>query len=562
MTDQTRKRKFGLPPHGKFGQKLTLTFLLISLLPLLGYAALGLRDLRQVSLRSAENELDRIVKMVTLACEAQEALDRMRQQTTRVIDAATGASPAWQEGDRFLTLRELIRNIQIGETGYAYVLDSKGEFQVHPTLEKQNLFKLDTVVPELREIRDRAIGMQLGDVKTLRYLWPDAKGKLQRKTAKFGYFKPYDWIIVIATFENEILAPYYADLRFLVIFLLFTVLAVSVLALVMSRYMMRPISQLTRATAALADGDFSVKLPPPSDDEIGMMAKSFSVMVERLGEARESLLDWSRTLEQKVMERTDALEKAHDSMLISEKMASLGKLSAMVAHELNNPLSGVLSYIKLTMKLLRREEQPPSQAEKINQYLDLSAGEVKRCGEIVKNLLMFSKSSFGEFKLDSVSPLIDKSIALIKHTADMKSVELTKQIAVPGDDKIYCDSSGLQQMLMALMINALDAMPSGGKLTIWADFGRADEIVLKVGDTGKGIHESVLPRIFEPFFSVKDSKKNIGMGLSVVYGIIQSHAGAVEVESEVGAGTTFIITLPRRKAEEGAGDVEPPGTFE
>jgi len=548
MNEKRRKGLFHLPPLGRFGQKLAIMFLLVSLVPLLGYAMWSLRDLRQVSLRNAERELERIIKMLNLACEAQEALDRIKSEAGTATDATTGASPAWQEGDQFLTLRGLIRNVKIATNGYCYVLDSKGVFQIHPLLEKENLFEMETQIPELLAIRDVAVKLQTGEVATLRYPWPDDSGRMKRKIAKFGYFRPYDWIVVVATFQDEILAPFYADLRVLVIVLLFTAVAVTLLALAMSRYLIRPISQLTRATTAIAQGDFSVKLPTATGDEIGAMATAFAVMVERLSDARVSLLEWSRTLERKVLERTEELEKAHESVLISEKMASLGKLSAMVAHELNNPLSGVLSYLKLSLKLMGRADSPPETNEKIMQYLDLSASEVKRCGEIVKNLLMFSKSSFGEFRRDRLGAIIDKSIALIKHSAEMKNVTLGKDIAVPGDDEMYCDGSGIQQMLVALMVNALDAMPKGGQLTIWADFGSAERVVLKVIDTGQGIPENVLPRIFEPFFSFKESKKNIGMGLSVVYGIVQSHQGMVKVESVVGEGTTFIITLPRDKA--------------
>jgi two-component system NtrC family sensor kinase len=276
-------------------------------------------------------------------------------------------------------------------------------------------------------------------------------------------------------------------------------------------------------------------------------------MVQRVSEARADLLKWSHTLEEKVMERTEALEKAHERMLMHEKMASLGKLSAMVAHEINNPLSGVLSYLKLTSKLLGREATPPANADKINQYLDLSANEIKRCGDIVKNLLMFSKQSFGEFKWDNLNLIIDKSIALIKHSADMKNVAILKELDAAGSDRLYCDSSGVQQMLVALMVNALDAMDGkGGHLTVRTHYQSPTEITVQVIDTGKGIPEEILPHIFEPFFSFKESKKSIGMGLSVVYGIVQSHQGTIQVRSKVGEGTTFTITLAREKTIEPA----------
>lgn len=548
MGEKEPKTQSHFPSLGLFGRKLLLMFLAIALAPLVGYGFISLQNLRQFNLRSAEHELDGIVKMITLLCEAQEALDRIGKQGGAEVDQATGASPAWQTGDRFLTLRELIRGIRVGRTGYCYVLDSSGTFQVHPQLERQNLFAINMIGgEELKRIRQDAIHLAPGEVKTIHYPWPVESGKLKTKLAKVGYFKPYDWIIIVALFEDEALTPFYTDIKFLLGFLLLTLVVTVILALLVSRYLMRPIAQLTRASTALAHGDFGVQLPPAGNDEIGAMAQSFGVMTRRLGEAHADLVEWSRTLEQKVLERTEELEKAHDRVLMQEKMASLGKLSAMVAHEINNPLSGVLSYLKLTMKLLGREALPPPSSEKLNQYLELSAGEVKRVGEIVKNLLMFSKQSFGEFKWDNLGSIVDKSIALIKHSAEMKNVDLDKESGGDGSDRLYCDSSGIQQMFVALMVNAIEAMEKGGKLRVRTDYRSETAITIQVVDTGKGIAEDILPRIFEPFFSLKESKKSIGMGLSVVYGIVQSHGGTVQVSSKLGQGTTFTIVLPRER---------------
>jgi len=547
---------------GRFGTKLTVLFLCVALVPLLGYSVVSLQNLRQSSIESAENEMESIVKTLTLLCEAQEAIDRLKPHDTPVaVDAVTRASPhAWQTGDRFLTLRELLRGIRVGNAGYCFVLDSTGTFQVHPTLEKKNIFDMDSAKQiNLRRIRDEAVTLPPGHVKSFSYPWPDeATGKMKLKLAKVGYFKPYDWIIVVSMAQDDAITPFNTSLKYLLGFLLATVVATVVLAVALSRYTIKPILQLTVATTAIAKGDFSVRLPVGSDDEIGAMAKSFGVMVRQLSEAHSALVEWSRTLEAKVAQRTMELEKAHERMLMHEKMASLGKLSAMVAHEINNPLSGVLSYLKLTAKLLGRETLPPPSAEKINQYLDLSAGEVKRCGEIVKNLLMFSKQSFGEFKNDSLNSIIEKSAALIKHSADMKTVALVKEIDPHGSDRLYCDSSGIQQMFVALMVNALDAMEKGGTLTVRTDCQSPTDITIQVADTGKGIPEDVLPHIFEPFFSFKESKRSIGMGLSVVYGIVQSHAGSINVESKVGVGTTFTIVVSRDKAKETAAAASAP----
>jgi len=311
---------------------------------------------------------------------------------------------------------------------------------------------------------------------------------------------------------------------------------------------MRPIKQLTEASTRIAHGDFSVIFPAGSGDEIGTLSDSFNVMTQKLEKAHEDLLEWSKTLEQKVEERTEELERAHERILTAEKMASLGKLSAMVAHEINNPLSGVLSYLKLSNKLLTKDSVDPENVESIVKYLDVSAAEVKRVGEIVRNLLMFAKRSFGEYSEVNLNQIFEKSIALIKHSLDVGEIALVKQFDEKGDDSVLCDPSGLQQMLIALMVNANEAMESGGTLTVRTDCGSREDVTFSISDTGKGIPDEILGQIFEPFFTTKDAQKGTGLGLSVVYGIVQAHGGRITVDSKLEEGTTFTVRLPRRPA--------------
>jgi len=543
----------------KFENKLIIMVLFLSLVPLVGYAVFSLNSFRQSSIKSAELDLEHVVKKLILLCEAQEALDRLKKGgPPEDVDSVTGASPAWKEGDEFKSLRSIIKDIVVAETGYCYVFDSSGFIVIHPYLENRNFFEMDEATSRyFVKMRDTAVNLPMGIVETIRYPWVDRdSGKTKLKLGKFGYFKPYDWIIVAASNEEEILKPYYQGRKLFYSVIFGTTLVVILLVFGVARYMMRPIKQLTEASIRIAQGDFSAELPSGSRDEIGTMARSFKIMIQRLQEAHHDLLEWSKMLEQKVEERTQALEKAHERMLISEKMASLGKLSAVVAHEINNPLSGVLNYLKLTLKLIRNDPSSVENLESIARYLELSASEVKRCGEIVRNLLTFAKRSYGEFTEEHLNGIVEKSIALIKHTLEVSEMELVKELDSSNNDLILCDVGGVQQMMVNLMVNAIEAMERGGKLTIRTDCSSGEEVRIVVSDTGKGIPESALPHLFEPFFTTKDSERGTGLGLSVVYGVVRAHGGTIDVKSKVDEGTAFTIRLPRRppdkpKAEAG-----------
>ena len=539
----------------KFENKLIVVVLILSIVPLIGYALFSLRNFKQNSIQSAERDLEQTVKSLIMMCEAQKALDEFKkaeEKGVEKLDSITGASPRWEDGGELKSLRTILKGIKVAETGYCYVFDSSGLLVIHPYLENQNILKLDENTSEVfKKIRDKALTLPIGTVQTYRYPWEDNSVSGHRiKIAKFGYFKPYDWIIVAAAYEDEILRPYYQGRKafFTVIFV--TAVFVVFLAIGMARYMMRPVKQLTGATTKIAQGDFSAHIPTGSQDEIGAMAQSFKIMVDNLKKAHEDLLEWSKTLEQKVEQRTEELKQAMDRMLVAEKMASLGKLSAMVAHEINNPLSGVLSYLKLSSKMLQGEQVSPESVKSIVNYLNLSSGEVKRVGEIVRNLLMFAKKSFGEFSEQHLNVIIDKSIALIDHSLKVNEITLVKEFG-DGNDLLICDSSGVQQMFIALIVNAIEAMEKGGKLMLKTDYSSDGDVLIKITDTGKGIPEELLPRIFEPFFTTKDATKGTGLGLSVVYGIVQAHGGNISVESKVGQGTTFTIKLSRQPPERG-----------
>ncbi|MHB8974262.1 MAG: sensor histidine kinase [Pirellulaceae bacterium] len=231
-----------------------------------------------------------------------------------------------------------------------------------------------------------------------------------------------------------------------------------------------------------------------------------------------------------------------------EKMASLGKLSATVAHELNNPLSGMLTLTRLVRRELPKQPIPEDVQDEMSRYLRLVEKECSRCGSIVQNLLLFTRRMNAETAVVDLNEVVDQSIMLVQHHVKLANIELSTQL-LDGDSKFIADGAQVQQALVALLVNAVEAMKESGRharrLSIRLE-GNADEVQIDIEDTGVGIPLEVLPHIFEPFFSTKQAESGVGLGLSVVYGIVERHGGRIDVDSHVNRGTTFHVRLPRK----------------
>lgn len=324
-----------------------------------------------------------------------------------------------------------------------------------------------------------------------------------------------------------------------------------IVAIFIRRLIHEPVERLHEGTQRIASGDLQTRIDVPGQHDLAQLADAFNGMVRDLRGAREELAEWSRTLERRVEEKTQELRQTQKRMTQVETMASLGKLSATVAHELNNPLGGILAYARLTRRELAEQTLAPDAFAQLDSYLTLIDRESVRCSEIVKNLLVFARGQSVRTKMTSINEIVENSMMLVRHHLEMHKVRLETML-LDGDPTIIADQGQIQQAVLALLMNAIEAMHGlkdrPAVLTVRVG-GDAERVEFSIQDTGVGIAPELLPHIFEPFVTTKGETSGVGLGLSVVYGVIHGHGGEITVQSTHGVGTTFTVWLPRRRGE-------------
>ena len=237
-------------------------------------------------------------------------------------------------------------------------------------------------------------------------------------------------------------------------------------------------------------------------------------------------------------------KKGEKALWRSQRLASIGRLAAEIAHEMNNPLTSVLTFSKLANNILQQEPFPTQRASELRTYISYLNSETERCANISRNLLDFSRQSEIEIRENDIHEILDKTLSILRHRAGMDEIEIHTGYAQKLP-LLSCDFKRLQQAFVNVLWNAIEAMPEGGKLTVATRFDREkDRIEIRVSDTGAGIPEEDVERIFEPFYTTKAEGKGVGLGLSVAYGIIRQHQGEIHFQSEVGEGTQVTIHLP------------------
>jgi two-component system NtrC family sensor kinase len=307
-----------------------------------------------------------------------------------------------------------------------------------------------------------------------------------------------------------------------------------------------PIQHLIAGTHAVSEMQLDKPIIIESSEELGELARSFDIMRVRLKAALEEINQFTEGLEMKIRQRTDELKVAHQKILQSDRLASLGQLSASVAHEINNPVSGVINLAMLMQRIMKEDGVPKERVEEFRKYLSQVVNETTRVGRIVQDLLAFSRRSKPFRAKIDFNSMINSTLSLLDHKLKLSAVmvELDLQPDLPT---VHCDGSQMQQVVINLIMNGAEAAQGkpNGKVIVQTKINtNKDQLIFFVSDNGDGIPEENLSKIFNPFFTTKGEGKGVGLGLAVVFGIIEAHKGDIDVKSDLNKGTTFIVTLP------------------
>ena len=314
------------------------------------------------------------------------------------------------------------------------------------------------------------------------------------------------------------------------------VVVVIALTYFITRNMIHPLEAMVKASNRIAAGDFDADVNVSSRDEIGILAGSFNKMLASIKQMKLELEAWGRTLEEKVKKRTEELITVQSQMAQSEKLASLGRLSAGVAHEINNPLGGILTFSMLALEDC--DEDHP-----LRQDLEVIVKQTMRCREIVKGLLDFARQTSTSATITEINSIVEKTLSLLENQAIFHNIRIVKKFDASLPEA-HIDAGQLQQIVVNIVLNAVDAMEENGVLTVETmTVPETQEVLIRISDTGKGIPQEIMPFIFEPFFTTKKVGKGTGLGLSIVHGIVTRAGGKVEVASSP-QGATFTVRLP------------------
>jgi two-component system NtrC family sensor kinase len=516
------------------GEKLIafLLVLLVTIFALLGYLTVRLhrQHLEAAALSSAERVSD-VLKRSTTSYMLRNDRDGLHQ-----LIAMMGTEPGMVRVRIFDRDGRITYSTERSELSHAVDMNAEACYGCHT--QSQPLTRLNR--QDRFRIYRAASGRVLGIITPVENQPACANASCHAHPASQQILGVLDTNISLAKADVQLAQDSWRMLGYT----FFAMVAMALLSgIFVWRVVNRPLKTLRKGTERLSAGELGCQIEVRTSDELGDLAQSFNLMSLQLRSANEQIVSWAHTLEQRVDDKTRELTRAHDQMLIVEKMASIGKMAAVVAHEINNPLSGILTYAKLIRKWVDSGTGEQHRQE-AHDCLDLIASESRRCGELVRNLLTFSRVTPMHPEPVDLKHVVDRLVLLVHHKLEMSGIQLQQEF--PSDlPRIYSDPSHIEQVLLALVMNAIDAMPRGGNIWLkaWTK-AETNELALEVRDDGPGIPPDILPHIFDPFLTTKETGKGVGLGLAISQSIVERHHGHIEVKTETGSGTTFTVTLP------------------
>lgn len=352
-------------------------------------------------------------------------------------------------------------------------------------------------------------------------------------------------LIIKIPLEAQDAAIQKSSTEFFFLAILATLLFASFLLLFTRKKIKVPLNELVKVSVAVANGDRNTRIEvnPNQLDDMRMVSEAFNDMLDNLHNATVELENWSQQLEYKVQKKSEELGTAQNELMHVERLASLGKLSSSVAHEINNPLSGILIYTKLLLKQAGNPELYASKRESMLKHLRLIESETKRCGDIVKGLLDFSRKDQNDFEPRHLHEILKETYELMTHPIKIANINFIYDFSATAD-LIYCNPNQIKQACIAMLVNASEAITENGEIAIKTRNLDDESVCFEICDNGVGIAQDDMTHIFEPFFSTKQDVSGIGLGLAIVHGIIQNHKGRIHVDSELNHGTTISVNLP------------------
>jgi len=347
-------------------------------------------------------------------------------------------------------------------------------------------------------------------------------------------------------------------------FVLTTVITVFLMSLVIfvvtRQFVDAPIQRLIDGTRAVSAMQLDKPIEVKGTTELKELAESFNHMREQLNQALKEINEFTQSLEVKVEERSQQLRTTHEKLIQTDRLVSLGQLCASVAHEINNPISGVLNFSMLLQRIMNDKGIPPDRVREFQIYLSRIVNETSRVGKIVTDLLAFSRRSKPLIERSDLNRVIENTLTVIAHKMRLMNVTPVPRL-LPDLPLVPCDTSQMQQVIVNLMMNGAEAIHGKEDGRVWIETrmsANGESVVMKIADNGEGIPKEHLGKIFDPFFTTKGEGKGVGLGLAVVYGIVDGHGGEITVQSTVGEGTMFIVTLPIHPAQkEDSSDILP-----